>query len=78
MRITLLVVAAASCFGLSACNSSNPAPAANSLTGPTTLDSGVTSSNGGGQRVLGGQPNVGIGSNGTTGGTSPNQKGNAY
>ena len=77
MRTTLLAAAAIGCLGLSACSDSNPSPASNNLVSPQ-LDSGVTSSNGGGQRALGNQPGVSTGTNGATGGQSPNGKGNAY
>lgn len=80
MKISLIAVAAIGCLGLSACGDNPPQqnPALNSITGPARLDSGITSSNGGGQRALGDAPNVGIGTNGTTGGLAPNGKGNAY
>lgn len=77
MRTTLLAAATIGCLSLSACNGSDPAPASNNLVSPR-LDSGVTSSNGGAQRVLGDQPGISTGTNGTTGGQSPNSKGNAY
>ena len=80
MRTSLLAAAAIACLGLSACDSTPPPgnPALNTTTGPATLDSGITSSNGGGQRALGGTPGVGFGTNGATGGFAPNQKGNSY
>ena len=81
MKTTLLAAAAAiGCLGLSACSGTpvqNPA-LSNSLTGPTALDSGITSSNGGGQRAVGGTPGVNIGSGGTSGGLQPATKGNSY
>ena len=78
MRKTLLAVAAVGCLGLSACSGSGQNPAMNSLTGPASLDSGITASNGGGQRALGNAQGINIGSGGSTEGTAPNQKGNAY
>ena len=79
MRTTLLGLAAIGCLGLSACNGSAQNPALDSTTGPARLDSGITSSNGGGQRALGNAPNVGINSSGgATGGGITNQKGNTY
>ena len=77
MRAKLLAAAAVGCLSLSACSDSNPGPTSNTLVSPR-LDSGVTSSNGGGQRTLGDQPGVSVGTTGTTGGQSPNGKGNAY
>ncbi len=80
MRTTLLSLAAIGCLGLSACSdtpSQNPA-LTNSLTGPTALDSGITSSNGGGQRALGNIPGVNVGSGGATGGLQPTTKGSSY
>ena len=77
MRAQLLTAAAIGCLSLAACSDSNPGPASNTLVSPR-LDSGVTSSNGGGQRTLGDQPGIGIGTSGTTSGQSPNGKGNAY
>ncbi len=80
MRTSLLAVAAIGCLGLSACNGDPPPgnPALNSTTGPARLDSGITSSNGGGQRALGGTPGISTGTGGATGGFAPNQKGNSY
>ena len=80
MRATLLGLAAIGCLGLSACNGSDQNPALNSTTGPTRLDSGITSSNGGGQRALGNAPNLGVNSStgATSGGGITNQKGNTY
>ncbi len=42
------------------------------------LDSGVTSSNGGGQRVLGSTPNISTGQNGVVTQRSNNTQGAAY
>ncbi len=80
MRTTLLSLAAVGCLGLSACSgtpSQNPA-LTNSLTGPAALDSGITSSNGGGQRSLSNIPGVNVGTGGATGGLQPATKGNSY
>ncbi len=78
MRTTLLALAAIGCLGLSACDGSSQSQGSDSLTGPARLDSGITSSNGGGQRALGGTPGVNVGTNGTTGGIQPASKGNSY
>ena len=46
---------------------------------PTQAPSGITSSNGGGQRALGNIPNIGTKSaTGVSSGPVPNNKGNAY
>lgn len=42
------------------------------------LDSGVTSSNGGGQRATGAIPNLDIGAGGATRSSVPSGRGNAY
>ena len=79
MNLKVIGAAVLCCVGLAACQS-QPDPGSNSLTGPARLDSGITSSNGGGQRALGDTPNVGLNSQGATSVTpnGPNTKGNAY
>ncbi len=64
------------CLSLVGCASTGPGSATSN--GPTPAPSGITSSNGGGQRALGNLPNVGI-SNGTgVSGAVPNSKGASY
>ena len=66
-----------SCIGLAACASTGPGTA--NSNGPTQAPSGITSSNGGGQRALGNIPNIGTNSaTGVTSGPVPNTKGNSY
>lgn len=59
---------------VSACNS---APAQRPAI-DTALDSGITSSNGGGQRATGAIPNIDIGSGGATRSGVPSSRGAAY
>ena len=57
MNTLKVPLAAAIAIGLAGCNVTPPPPGA-------TLDSGITSSNGGGQRATGGLENVTVGPNG--------------
>ena len=57
MNTLKLSLAAAALVSLNGCGDRPPPPSA-------TLDSGITSSNGGGQRALGNLPNVSVGPNG--------------
>ena len=81
MTFKIMAALVVSCAGLAACASTGPGSAnANS---PAQAPSGVTSSNGGGQRQLGNIPSVGIttgpsGVSGTTVGAVPNSKGASY
>ena len=59
MNTVKLSLAAAFAIALAGCNATPPPPSA-------TLDSGITSSNGGGARQLGNLPNVTVGPNGTS------------
>lgn len=63
------------CLALSACAGVHPGvdPAVSAR-----LDSGVTSSNGGGQRVLDGTPNIGVNSGGAVSSRVNNTQGAAY
>ena len=69
----VVLVAAGAC--LAACNKLNEHPG--TVVSPQ-LDSGITSSNGGGARALGNTPGINIGPNGTMKTGAPNQKGTAY
>ena len=57
MNTSKLLFAMAAVIGLAGCGDKPPPPSA-------TLDSGITSSNGGGQRALGNLPDVTVGQNG--------------
>ena len=72
---TRFLVLAAACAFLAACNNPNERPG--TVASPR-LDSGVTSSNGGGARAVGNLPSINIGPNGGTQTGVPNQKGTAY
>ena len=63
------------CLAVTACAGERPGgdPAVSSR-----LDSGVTSSNGGGQRVLGSTPNISSGTGGVVTQRSNNSQGGAY
>ena len=64
-------------LSLSGCGNTGPGTATSS--GPTQAPSGITSSNGGGQRAIGNLPSVGITTGGgATAGTVPNSKGASY
>ena len=66
-----------SCIGLAACASTGPGTA--NSNGPGQAPSGITSSNGGGQRQLGNIPSIGSNSaTGTTNSGVPNSKGASY
>jgi hypothetical protein len=69
-------IALVACVGLGGCASTGPGTA--NANGPNQAPSGVTSSNGGGQRQLGSIPSVGIGNGMTTTGPVPNSKGASY
>ncbi len=72
MTIRLLGIAVLACAGLSACASVDSRPA-------TPASSGVTSSNGGGQRALGDIPSVGVNTGGGANATGvSSKKGDAY
>jgi len=60
-------------FGLTVCACGPQRPAID-----PRLDSGVTSSNGGGQRATGAVPNFSVGPNGPTTGGVPSSAGAAY
>lgn len=60
-------------LGLSVCACGPQRPAID-----PALDSGVTSSNGGGQRATGATPNVGVGPSGSVDGQAPSSRGAAY
>lgn len=79
MNLKIVAIAAVSCLGLAACGNMTPGDTATSM-GATQAPSGITSSNGGGQRALGNVPGVGV--NSGTGqasvGSVPNTKGAAY
>ncbi len=66
-------------FGLlvCACNPGGGAGPQQGVVSPA-LDSGVTSSNGGGQRATGGQAGVSIGPGGAASTGAPNARGNTY
>ena len=78
MTMKFAGLALASCIGLGACASSTPGTATSGSA--TQAPSGITSSNGGGQRQLGNIPDVSINTTGggATVGPVPNSKGNAY
>ena len=76
MTIKTLGAVALACFGLAACASTGPGSA--SANGPTAAPSGITASNGGGQRAVGGIPSVGVSSSGTSVSAVPNSKGASY
>ncbi len=77
MTVKMTALALMACVGLSACASTG-AGSANS-NGPTQPPSGITSSNGGGQRALGNIPSVGTTTGGGVTSTSvPNSKGASY
>ena len=69
IRMTIATVA----LGLSLCACGPQRPAID-----PALDSGVTSSNGGGQRATGATPNVSVGPSGSVGGRAPSAAGAAY
>ena len=66
-----IITTAAICLAVSACGEQRPAI-------DPKLESGVTSSNGGGQRATGAVPDLTIGPNGTTTTSTPTSKGAAY
>ncbi len=71
------IAAAFCCIGLAACGQAVPGTATSS--GPVQAPSGITSSNGGGQRALGNSLGVSQGAaGGVTVGGLPNSKGAAY
>lgn len=67
----VLLTTAAICLAVSACGEQRPAI-------DPKLDSGVTSSNGGGQRQTGAVPDLAIGRNGVAPTSAPTSKGAAY
>lgn len=69
-----IVVLTVMCLALVACQAGSANQPASSNVG----DSGITSSNGGGQRALGNTPNVSVGTGGTTLQPAPSSRGNAY
>ena len=75
-----IAAALLACAGLAACGGTGPGTA--NANGPTQAPSGITASNGGGQRQLGNIPSVGIttgpGGTGTTVTGVPNAKGPSY
>ena len=77
MKIKYACVVLLSCVSLAACAGSTSPGSANA-NNPTQAPSGVTASNGGGQRQLGNIPSVGINGGGTTVGGVPNSKGASY
>lgn len=66
-----IIATTAICLAVSACGDQRPAI-------DPKLESGVTSSNGGGQRVLGSTPNISTGQNGVVTQRSNNTQGAAY
>ncbi len=72
-----VVVAAMATLGLGGCASTGAGSA--NANGPTQAPSGVTSSNGGGQRAIGDIPSIGSTTGvGPTVGAVPNSKGASY
>lgn len=71
-KIVSVVVA---CLALTAC--AYEKPGGDPVVSPK-LDSGITSSNGGGQRALGNEPNISVGGGKTTIQRSNNTPGSAY
>jgi len=69
--IRALITTIAIGITVSACGSQRPAV-------DTQLNSGVTSSNGGGQRTTGAVPNISVGPNGATRSGVPSSAGTAY
>ena len=71
-----------SCASLAACASTGTGTGTANANSPAQVPSGVTSSNGGGQRQLGNIPSVGVTTGGGVGGTTvtgvPNTKGASY
>ena len=80
MTVRMAALAVLSCAGLAGCGSNGPTGIGTAnANGPTQAPSGITSSNGGGQRALGNIPS--IGTNSATGATAtsvPNSKGASY
>ena len=77
MTIKITGIALLSCIGLGACANTGPGSAATNS--PAGAPSGITSSNGGGQRQLGDIPSIGTNTgSGPTITNVPNGKGNAY
>jgi hypothetical protein len=66
-----IITTAAICLAVSACGEQRPAI-------DPKLESGVTSSNGGGQRQTGAVPDLAIGPNGAGATTAPTSRGAAY
>ncbi len=79
MTMKMTALALLSCVGLAACANGNTGPGSANSNGPTQAPSGITSSNGGGQRALGNIPSVGTTTGGGVSSTSvPNSKGASY
>lgn len=77
--MTLKLVSAAALGALALAGCTNPPQDSAISSGPTQAPSGITSSNGGGQRQLGNLPSVGVMQGGQTVVTpAPSSKGNAY
>ncbi len=64
-------------LAVAGCTDPTP-PSGVSSAGPAAAPSGITSSNGGGQRQLNNLPSVGISQGQSTVGPVPNARGNAY
>ena len=77
MHLTLTSMAVACGIGLAACSPS-PGTSDAVTTSPQGAPSGVTSSNGGGQRQLGDIPNVSFNQNGAYQTNAPASRGAAY
>ena len=69
--LRIVITTAAICLGVAACGEQRPAI-------DPKLESGVTSSNGGGQRATGAVPDVTVGPRGTTTTNAPSSPGAAY
>ncbi len=79
MKMKMTALALLSCVGLTACASGSTGAGSANSNGPTQAPSGITSSNGGGQRALGNIPSVGTTTGGGATATSvPNSKGASY
>ena len=74
IRIALALIA---CVGVAAC-AANTAPGSASSNTPVGAPTGITSSNGGGQRQLGNLPSVGLTNGSGNVSNVPNGKGNSY
>lgn len=69
--LRVIITTAAICLGVTACGEQRPAI-------DPKLVSGVTSSNGGGQRTTGAVPDLTVGPRGVTTTTAPSSAGAAY